>query len=254
MEDELWNEKLTRENLKDFYMATVPMVYSSVFGITKEPTRCERAIIKSYLDIYTKRANIPAERVIYDFGDLLLENAKSIVADYPLPPNLSFEERSLDEYTRNSMIEKILNKIDSKSYRMAEFISTDVKKTKRTKQLNKVSSFFQVTPLLVFEIIILMGIVWFVSFVAVTLPYRNTPLIKERSIYEKSSIQQQYISAIPFYPIKLRLPNAAGAGAQQQSDPNATSSQAAPSQDSSETVLAPVIQGSSEPVISATSG
>ena len=128
---------------------------------------------------------------------------------------------------------------------MAEFISTDVKKTKRTKQLNKVSSFFQVTPLLVFEIIILMGIVWFVSFVAVTLPYRNTPLIKERSIYEKSSIQQQYISAIPFYPIKLRLPNAAGAGAQQQADPNASSSQAAPSQDSSETVLAPVIQGSS---------
>ena len=47
MSEELWNEKLTRENLKDFYMATVDMVYSSVFGITKEPTRCERAIVKS---------------------------------------------------------------------------------------------------------------------------------------------------------------------------------------------------------------
>ena len=253
MSEELWNEKLTRENLKDFYMATVDMVYSSVFGITKEPTRCERAIVKSYLDIYAKRANVPGERVIYDFGDLLLENAKNIVADYPLPENLSFVERKLDEYTRNSMIEKVLTKIDSKGYRMAEFISTDVKKTKRTKQLNKVSSFFQVTPLLVFEVLILAGIVWFVAFVSVTFPYRNNPLIKERSIYEKNSIQQQYIAAIPFYPIKLRLP--ASAGAAQQGDPNVTATETTPpAETTTETVLAPVINQTTEPVISATSG
>ena len=240
MSEELWNEKLTRENLKDFYT----MVYSSVFGITKEPTRCERAIVKSYLDIYAKRANIPAERVIYDFGDILLENAKAIVAEYPLPANLSFEERTLDEYTRNSMIEKILAKIDSKSYKMAEFISTDVKKTKRTKQLNKVSSFFQVTPLLVLEVLILAGIVWFVAYVAVTFPYRNTPLIRERNIFEKSSIQQQ----------KLRLPVTQGAAQQQQNAPDITATETTPPSETTESVLAPVINQTTEPVISATSG
>lgn len=254
MSEELWNEKLTRENLKDFYMSTVDMVYSSVFGVTKEATRCERAIVKSYLDIYAKRANIPAERVIYDFGDILLENAKAVVAEYPLPENLTFSERKLDEYTRNSMIEKILAKIDSRSYKMAEFISTDVKKTKRTKQLNKVSSFFQVTPLLVFEVIILAAIVWFVAYVAVTLPYRNSPLIKERSIYEKSSIQQQYIAAIPFYPIKLRFFNANGTVQQQQIDPNTTSTETSPTSETSDTALAPVINTTPEPAISATSG
>ena len=253
MQDELWNEKLTRENLKDFYMSTVDMVYSSVFGITKEPTRCERAIVKSYLDIYAKRGNVPAERVIYDFGDLLLENAKAIVAEYPLPNGLSFEERKLDEYTRNSMIEKILAKIDSKSYKMAEFISTDVKKTKRTKQLNKVSSFFQVTPLLVLEVLILAGIVWFVAYVSVTFPYRNSPLIKERSIYEKSSIQQQYLAAIPFYPIKLRLPVTPGAAQQNAPDITATET-TPPAETTTETQLAPVINQTTEPVISATSG
>lgn len=253
MTEELWNEKLTRENLKDFYMSTVNMVYSSVFSVTKEPTRCERAIVKSYLDVYAKRASIPGDRVIYDFGDILLENAKTIVADYPLPANLTFEERKLDEYTQNSMIEKILTKIDSTSYRMAEFISTDVKKTKRTKQLNKVSSFFQVTPLLVFEVLILMGIVWFVAFVAATLPYRNTPLIKERSIYEKSSIQQQYIAAIPFYPIRLRLPNGGGVNPQQGGQ-NPASTETSPTTETSETALAPVIQTTSEAAISATSG
>ena len=253
MADELWNQKLTRENIRDFYMSTVVMVYSSCYGITKEATRCENAIVKSYLDIYAKRANIPAERVIYDFGDILLENAKAVVADYPLPADLTFQERKLDEYTRNSMIEKIIAKIDSRSYKMAEFISTDVKRTKRTKQLNKVSSFFQVTPLLVFEVLILAGIVWFVAYVSVTLPYRNSPLIKERSIYEKSSIQQQYIAALPFYPIKLRFFNANGT-VQQQNDPNATSSDTTATTETTETALAPVINTTPEPAISATSG
>ena len=254
MADDIWYEKLTRENLKDFYEATVEMVYSSVFGITKEPTRCERAIVKSYLDIYAKRASVPGDRVIYDFGDILLENAKAIVAEYPLPTDLTFQERKLDEYTRNSMIEKIQTKIDSTSYKMAEFISTDVKRTKRTKQLNKVSSFFQVTPLLVFEVIILAGIVWFVAYVAVTLPYRNAPLIKERSIYEKSSIQQQLNTAIQFYPITLRIPAKAGTGGSQQYDPNATATETTPPPETSNTELAPVIQTTGEPAISATSG
>ena len=80
MSDELWNQKLTRENIRDFYMSTVVMVYSSCFSITKEATRCENAIIKSYLDIYSKRNNVAGDRVIYEFGDILLANAKNIVA------------------------------------------------------------------------------------------------------------------------------------------------------------------------------
>ena len=113
MADELWNQKLTRENIRDFYMSTVVMVYSSCYGITKEATRCENAIVKSYLDIYSKRNNVPADKVIYEFGDILLENSKNIVTQYPLPADLTFEDRQLDEYTRNSMLEKILDALCS---------------------------------------------------------------------------------------------------------------------------------------------
>ena len=35
MADDIWYEKLTRENLKDFYEATVEMVYSSVSASQK---------------------------------------------------------------------------------------------------------------------------------------------------------------------------------------------------------------------------
>ena len=99
MADELWNQKLTRENIRDFYMSTVVMVYSSCYGITKEATRCENAIVKSYLDIYSKRNNVPADKVIYEFGDILLENSKNIVTQYPLPADLTFEDRQLDKFS-----------------------------------------------------------------------------------------------------------------------------------------------------------
>ena len=168
MSDELWNQKLTRENIRDFYMSTVVMVYSSCFSITKEATRCENAIVKSYLDVYSKRAAIPGDKVIYVFGDILLENAKHIVEEYPLPADMTYSDRLLDEYTRNSMLEKITAKIDSRTFKMAEFISTDVKKTGMTMVTRKKNDIFAVTPLLVLEIIVLSVIIWMVSYAAVT--------------------------------------------------------------------------------------
>ena len=110
MSDELWNQKLTRENIRDFYMSTVVMVYSSCFSITKEATRCENAIIKSYLDIYSKRNNVAGDRVIYEFGDILLANAKNIVAQYPLPQDMTFEDRLLIVFLpKNALIPDVLS-------------------------------------------------------------------------------------------------------------------------------------------------
>ena len=44
---EMWNEKLTRENIENFYFSTCEMVFSSVYQMTKETTRAEQAIVKS---------------------------------------------------------------------------------------------------------------------------------------------------------------------------------------------------------------
>ena len=213
MADELWNQKLTRENIRDFYLSTVVMVYSSCYSITKEATRCENAIIKSYLDIYSKRNNIAGDRVIYEFGDILLANAKNIVAQYPLPADMTFENRLLDEYTRNSMLDSILSKIDSKSFKAMEFINTDVKnRTIRPKQMRKLNDLFQVTPLLILEIIVLAIIIWMVSYAAATLPYRHADLISSNGIFESASIQEKFINAISFYPIRIQTNKSAEDG------------------------------------------
>ncbi len=259
MSDELWNQKLTRENIRDFYMSTVVMVYSSCYGITKEATRCENAIVKSYLDIYSKRNNVPADRVIFEFGDILLENANNIVAQYPLPQDMKFEDRLLDEYTRNSMLEKILSKIDSKSFKALEFISTDVKnKSRRPRQMRKLNDLFQVTPLLIFEVIILAIVIWGVSHLAITLPYRNSELINEKGIFETASIQEQFIAALPFYPFRIQLDKSTEEGFIMQ--PVAETDYTDPSSESLEETTtdngmpAPSLAETTIPEISATSG
>ena len=85
-----------------------------------------------------------------------------------------------------------------------EFINTDVKKGRRPKQMRKLTDLFQVTPLLILEIIALAVVIWAVSYVTVTLPYRNSELINEKNIFETASIQEQYINALPFYPFKIQ--------------------------------------------------
>ncbi len=247
MADELWNAQLTRENFKDFYMSTVIMVYSSVYKITKEATRCENAIVKSYLDVYSKRASLPADKVIYVFGDILLENAKNIVEEYPLPSDMTYSERLLDEYTRNSMLEKILTKIDSKSFKMAEFISTDVKKTGMTMQTRKKNDIFAVTPLLVLEIIVLSVIIWMVSYAAVTVPYTKDVLINEKGIFESSSVQEQFISAMGFFPLNVKMVEQTPAV-----DENGEIIETEPAQ--TEAVIAASLAETTEPEVSATSG
>lgn len=203
---ELWNEKITRENINDFYHSTVEMVYSSVYGITKETTRAEQAIIKSYIDIYQLRGSTNAEDVIYVFGDILLKNANEIVEKYPLPNNLTFADRFLDEYTRNFMLEKIIVKIDSAGYKVAEFISSDSKKSRSPKTMQKAMELFPVTPLLIFQLIILALIIWGVSSAAINLPYRNDNLVNEKEIYQEVPLEEKYVTILPYYPLNPEFP------------------------------------------------
>ena len=203
---ELWNEKLTRENISDFYHSTVEMVYSSVYGITKETTRAEQAIIKSYIDMYQLRGSTNAEDVIYVFGDLLLKNANEVVEKYPLPNNLVSADRYLDEYTRNFMLEKIIVKIDSAGYKVAEFISSDSKKSRSPKTMQKAMELFPVTPLLIFQLIILALIIWGVSSAAINLPYRNDNLVNEREMYQEVPLEERYVTILPYYPLNPQFP------------------------------------------------
>ena len=237
---DLWNSKLNRENITDFYNETVVMVYSSVMNITKETTRAEQAIIKSYLDIYARRNEVSAEDVIFVFGDILLKNANDIVEQSPLPESITFVPKELDEYTGNYMMEKILNKIDSKGYKVAEFISSDVKKNKTPGQLKKINDLFPISPLLIMEVLILALFIFGVSYVSITYPYKNKALVKEKDIFNEATLQEQFMAVMDYFPV---LSKTAGSQPSEVTDPTETAAAADPS----ETSETPAASDTSEP-------
>ena len=249
--DELWNKVLTRDNITDFYYSTVSMVYPSVFDITKETTRAENAIVKSYQDIYAKRESVAGEDVIYVFGDILLKNAKDIVEMYPLPDNLDFAPRLLDEYTRNSMLEKIITKIDSRGFKVAEFISSDSHKQNSSSSLRKYMEVFPVTPLLIFEILIVSIVIWLVSLAVIKVPYSNDKLINEQAVFETDSLQERYMNAMGYYPLNYDINKSfvnnskSSAPSDQLVDPTGISGQESSSSDV--TTASTVEPGESEP-------
>lgn len=200
---DMWNEKLTRENFEAFYNSTVDMVYSSTYGVCKETTRTENAIVKAYIETYQQRSSIRGEDVLYVFGDILLKNAEEIVEKYPLPENLNFAPRTLDEYTRNSMLEKITAKLDSTGYKVAEFISSENKKGKPSKAVQKVMDVFPVTPLLAIQLVFLAIVIWIISTVSITVINKDDKDLTESKVYESVDLQNKYVAVLDYYPLNV---------------------------------------------------
>ena len=200
---DMWSEKLTRENFEAFYNSTVDMVYSSTYSVCKETTRTENAIVKAYIETYQQRSSIRGEDVVFVFGDVLLKNAEEIVEKYPLPENLNFAPRTLDEYTRNSMLEKITAKLDSTGYKVAEFISSENKKGKPSRAVQRVLDVFPVTPLLAIQLVLLAVIIWLVSTVSISLINKNDNALTESDVFESVDLQNKYVAVLDYYPLNV---------------------------------------------------
>ena len=215
---DIWSEKLTRENFNAFYLSTVDMVYYSTYGICKETTRTENAIVKSYIETFQQRSSIRGEDVLYVFGDILLKNAEEIVEKYPLPEGITFAQRTLDEYTRNSMLEKINAKLDSTGYRVAEFISSENKKGKPSKVIQKVMDVFPVTLLLAIQLIFLAIVIWLVSTVSISLISKEGTVLEEDDMYQTADLQNKYVSVLDYYPLNVRYEVISNEGEDEVSD------------------------------------
>ena len=200
---DMWSEKLTRENFEAFYKSTVDMVYASTYGVCKETTRTENAIVKAYIETYQQRSSIRGEDVVFVFGDILLKNAEEIVEKYPLPENLNFAPRTLDEYTRNSMLEKITAKLDSTGYKVAEFISSENKKGKPSKAVQRVLDVFPVTPLLAIQLVLLAVIIWLVSTVSISVINKDDNALTESAVFESVDLQNKYVAVLDYYPLNV---------------------------------------------------
>ena len=162
---EMWNEKLTRENIEQFYDTYAAFAYRCAYKNLRDTTRAEIAVTDAFIDTYHKRAKLSEDKVIYYFSDALQYHVNELAGRYPVINDAAPAEKNLDEYTASTMKHTIMEKIDSPRFRVAEFMaSASDNKIRRNTPL---ADFFQnsgITVMLLIKLVILAIVIGITTF------------------------------------------------------------------------------------------
>lgn len=242
---EMWNEKLTRENIENFYEMYAAFAYRCAYKNLRDTTRAEMCVIDAFIDTYHKRAKLSEEKVIYYFSDALQYHVNELAARYPVINDAAPAEKSLDEYTSSTMKHTILEKIDSPRFRIAEFMaSSSDNKIRRNTPL---ADFFQnsgITVMLLIKLVVLAIVIAITTyFGAVTLFHANN-FIQTRTQKGTYKLDEYIVGILDYLPVSIN-------GSSTPAPATPTETEATSDSESSET-SAPSSESSSEP--SATQG
>lgn len=120
----LWSERLSRSNIDDFFNVYAPSAYRSAYKVLGDTTRAENVLLESFVETYHQRNVRDEENPVFVFGEILERRVSHISSKYPLPLDVKVSNRSLDEFTRNSLLSDIHRKIDSIPFRIIDSLSS----------------------------------------------------------------------------------------------------------------------------------
>ncbi len=201
---DMWNEKLTRENIENFYEMYAAFAYRCAYKNLRDTTRAEMCVVDAFIDTYHKRAKLSEEKVIYYFSDALQYHVNELASRYPVINDSAPAEKSLDEYTASTMKHTILEKIDSPRFRIAEFMaSSSDNKIRRNTPL---ADFFQnsgVTVMLLIKLVILAIVIAITTyFGAVTLFHANY-FIQTRTQKGTYKLDEYIVGILDYLPVSI---------------------------------------------------
>ena len=201
---EMWNERLTRENIEAFYEMYASFAYRCAYKNLRDTTRAEMCVVDAFIDTYHKRAKLSEEKVIYFFSDSLQYHINELAARYPVINDAAPLEKNLDEYTASTMKSTILEKIDSPRFRIAEFMaSTPDNKIRRKMPL---ADFFQnsgITVMLLIRLLILLLVIAVTTyFGAVTLFHANEDILSSTQ-KGTTKLEEYIVGILDYLPVSI---------------------------------------------------
>ncbi len=218
---DMWNEKLTRENIEAFYDMYASFAYRCAYKNLRDTTRAEMCVVDAFIDTYHKRAKLAEDRVIFFFSDSLQYHINELAARYPVINDAAPLEKNLDEYTASTMKSTILEKIDSPRFRIAEFMAStpDNKMRRRT----PLADFFQnsgITVILLIKLVILLLVIAATTyFGAVTLFHANEDILSSTQ-KGTTKLEEHIVSVLDYLPVSIN-----GKGDTVAADPVSTSAE-----------------------------
>ncbi|MBQ4185889.1 MAG: hypothetical protein II657_05960 [Clostridiales bacterium] len=236
---DMWNEKLTRENIEQFYDMYAAFAYRCAYKNLRDTTRAEMCVVDAFIDTYHKRAKLSEEKVIYYFSDALQYHVNELAGRYPVINDSAPLEKNLDEYTATTMKHSILEKIDSPRFRIAEFMaSSSDNKIRRNTPL---ADYFQnsgITVMLLIKLVILAIVIAVTTYFGAVTFFHANNYIQNRTQRGTYKLEEYIVGILDYLPVSIGGNGAAAPTAPPQSDPTENTESTAPS---SET------EGTSEP-------
>ena len=200
----IWNAKLTRENIEEFYDLYAAFAYKCAYKNLRDTTRAEMCVVDSFIDTYHRRAKLTEEKVIYYFSDALQFHINELMAKYPVINDAAPPEKNLDEYTASTMKHTILERIDSPRFRIAEFMSStpDTKIRRRT----PIVEFFQnsgITVMLLVKLAFLALVIAVVTYFGAITFFHADNYIQNRTQKGTIKLDEYIVSIMDYLPVSI---------------------------------------------------
>jgi len=205
----IWSERLTRNNIDDFYNEYAHSAYRSAYRVLGDTTRAESVLMESFVETYHQRNVRAEENPVFVFGEILERRISHIAAKYPLPQDVKISNRTLDEFTRNSLLSDIHKKIDSISFRMIDALSSsasahhDSHSLRMPKMINGINK-TGLSVVLIIQLVFVSIIIAIMTFAGAMNIFGIRDIIPASFEQEEWKIDKQLVSALPYLPLVLQ--------------------------------------------------
>jgi hypothetical protein len=205
----LWSERLSRSNIDDFFNEYAPSAYRSAYKVLGDTTRAENVLLESFVETYHQRNVREEENPVFIFGEILERRVSHISSKYPLPMDVKVSNRTLDDFTRNSLLSDIHRKIDSIPFRVIDSLSSSASSHHNShaprlpKMIGGISkSGMSIT--LILQLIIVAIVIAIMTFAGAMNIFGIRDIIPAGFEQDEWKIDKKLVSALPYLPLVIQ--------------------------------------------------
>ena len=202
---EIWNEKLNRGNIEAFYDMYAAFAYKCAYKNLRDTTRAEMCVVDAFIDTYHKRAKLDEESVIYYFSDALQNHVNELASKFPVANDAAAATKSLDEYTASTMKQTILERIDSPTFRIAEFMSATP--DNRIRRRTPILEFMQksgISIMLLIKLIFLAIAVGLATYFAGFTLFHGNDYVVSNTRKGTKKLEENIVSVLEYLPVNIK--------------------------------------------------
>lgn len=200
----LWEKPLTRENLDEFFHMFAAPAYRSAYKILGDSTRTENALTESFLEVYHKRNSEDYEDLVFLFSDILQRRVENLAVQYPLTETSQTANKSIDEFTENSILAEIHRRIDSTPYRILEIFTSTAAAGKSGVSTDPVIGQLRktgITLFLILQLIVAAILVYAVTYTSASSIFGVDSLAPQNPDSAEIAIEDLLVPALNYLPL-----------------------------------------------------